>query len=108
MDEKTKTQLKDWTLTKSAELAQKIQAEGSAAVAALDVEKSEKLDVHDNSNQPDNPETAETKSDSNKSDVAEATTCPDILDAHLPPLPRVYPLASLRNLMFERWKKQWR
>ena len=35
MDEKTKTQLKDWTLTKSAELAQKIQAEGSAAVAAL-------------------------------------------------------------------------
>ena len=85
-----------------------MSTDSSAAIAALDVEKSEKLDVHDNSNQPDNPETAETKSDSNKSDVAEATTCPDMFDAHLPPLPRVYPLASLRNLMFERWKKQWR
>merc|ERR1719313_1965516 len=36
MDEKTKTQLKDWTLTKSAELAQKIQAEGYQVPEDLD------------------------------------------------------------------------
>ena len=89
-----------------------VPTSSSAAVAALGPDKPDKpdkLDEHDNSSQRNNPDTtAETKSDSNKSDVANATTCPDILDAHLPPLRRIYPLSSLRNLMFERLKKQWR
>ena len=67
--------------------------------------KSKKLGSPDIPQEPDDPSAAIK---SGKPDTPDATSCMDMRDVHLPPLHRIYPLSTLRNLMFGQWEKAWR